>query len=74
MKTTPMELWLVTFDGKSVQVPAQDKLQATHRGAVLLGVRWRETAAQMDVLRLRKASQRDMAAYEKERGTHDEAD
>lgn len=74
MKTTPMALWKVTLDGKTVQVPAQDKLQATHRGAALLGVQWRKTAAQMDVLRLRKASSRDVAAYEKERGIHEKAD
>ena len=66
-KKETMYLWQVTLGDRSVYTPAVDKLQATKRGAVLLGVRWRETAAQMDVLRMRKASDRDIAAYERRR-------
>lgn len=66
-KKETMYLWQVTLGDRSVYTPAVDKLQASKRGAALLGVRWRETAAQMDVMRLRKASERDIAAYERRR-------
>lgn len=66
-KKETMYLWQITLGDRSVYTPAVDKLQASKRGAALLGAQWRKTAAQMDVLRLRKASDRDIAAYERRR-------
>lgn len=48
-------LWSVTLNGRTVEVQAADKLTASQAAARKLGVRWSQTARDMDVLRLRRA-------------------
>lgn len=50
-----MYIWRITLGAKTVEVRAEDKLRATQIAAKDLGVRWSQTARDMQVLRLRKA-------------------
>lgn len=51
-----MYRWQVTLGDMSCVVEAENKLWATKRAAQKLGVRWRETARDMIVLRMGRAS------------------
>lgn len=48
-------IWRVTLEGKTVEVRGRDKLEATQAAAKMVGVRWSQTARDMDVMRLRRA-------------------
>ena len=47
--------WQVTWNGQTVSVSAQDKLEATRQAAKLLGVRWSATAQRMHCVRMSEA-------------------
>lgn len=46
--------WQVTWNGQTVSVTAQDKLEATRQAAKLLGVRWSVEAKRMICVRMSK--------------------
>lgn len=48
-------IWRVTLKEKTVEVEGRNKLDATKSAAQKLGVRWSQTARDMDVFRMRRA-------------------
>ena len=48
-------IWKVVLGEQTVELRARDKLEATKEAAKKLGVRWSQTAREMDVMRLRRA-------------------
>lgn len=48
-------IWSVRLDGRSVEVQAQDKFEATKKAAIQLGVRWSKTVRDMEIQRLWRA-------------------
>lgn len=48
-------VWLVKLNGQEAEVTAKDKYEATQKAAKKLGVRWSQTARDMEPMKLRKA-------------------